>query len=71
MRALSVTHSYRGNVDHGQMAERESPGVYCIVTKGKQFREFKFHLRWKKNVETVVGSLPKKPEPLIVFINSK
>lgn len=70
--AVCVTHSYQGNVDHGQMEERESPGVYCIVTKGKQFEEFKFHLRWKKkDVETVVGSLPKKPEPLIVFINSK
>lgn len=54
------------------MAERESPGVYCIVTKGKQFRGFKFHLRWKKkDVETVVGSFPKKLESLIVFINGK
>ena len=35
-------------------------GVYCIVTKGKQFREFKFHLQGRGgNVETVVGGLPK------------
>lgn len=57
--AVHVTSSYRGDVDHGQMVERGLEGVYCIVTKGKQFREFKFHLQGRKNVETVVGRLPK------------
>lgn len=36
--AAHVTGSYRSDVDHGQMVERGLEGVYCIVTKGKQFR---------------------------------
>lgn len=58
-----VTSSYWGDVDNGQMCERGLEGVYGIVTKGKQFREFKFHLRGRKNVETVVGRLPKAWAP--------
>ncbi len=48
--AAHVTSSYWGDVDHGQMAERGLEGVYSIVTKGKQFREFKFHLQGRKKM---------------------
>lgn len=61
--AAHVTSSYRGDVDHGQMFGRGLEGVYGIVTKGKQFRGFKFHLQGRKNVETVVGRLPKARAP--------
>lgn len=45
---VHVTCSYWGDVDYGQMVERGLEGVYCIVTKGKQFREFKFLFQEKK-----------------------
>lgn len=61
--AAHVTSSYWGDVDHGQTVETRLEGVYCVVTKGKQFREFKFHLRRRKNVKTVVGRLPKAWAP--------
>lgn len=38
-----VTSSYWGDVDHGQMLKSGLEGVYSIVNKGKQFKEFRFH----------------------------